>query len=125
MDGWCWTPRIAALQAEAPIERIPGHTEIRFGRGLVMTNIVADESPGHAKLHVRIKMWVVRQVNLRDQCFETGLVDHEVQVRRPVVVATGGLHQLTYRSIDRDRISRRLHAAEIKAPGLVGTTPSA
>src|SRR5436853_7941219 len=125
MDGWCWTPRIAALQAEALIERIPRCTEIRFGRGPVVTNIVADESPGDAKLHVRIKMRVVRRVNLRDQCFETGLVDHEVQVRRPVVVATGDLYQLTYRSIDRDRISRRLHAPEMKAPRLVGNKTSA
>src|SRR5947209_14010185 len=124
MNGRCWTPRIAPLTSEALIERIPGHTEIRFGRGLVMTNIVADESARDAKLHVRIKMRVVRRVNLRDQCFETGLVDHEVQVRRPVVVATRGLHQLTYRSIDRDRISRRLHAAEMKASRLVGNKAS-
>src|SRR5438874_9893980 len=125
MDGWRWTPCIAALQAKALIERIPWYTEIRFGRRFVMTNIVADESPGNAKLHVRIKMRVVQRINLRDQCFETGLVDHKMQVRRPVVVATGGLHQLTYRSIDRDRISRRLHAAEMKAPVLVGNKASA
>src|SRR3954453_9830967 len=100
MNGWRWTPRIAALEAEALIERIPGCTEIRFGRGPVMTNIVADQSPGDAKLHVRIKMRVVRRVNLRDQCFETGLVDHEMQVRRPVVVATGGFNHLPNGSIE-------------------------
>src|SRR6202521_5750562 len=70
-------------------------------------------------------MLVVGRVNLRDQRLEARSVDHEMQMCRPEVVAAGGPHQFSDRSVDRNRIARRHYAPEIKAPGFVGNkTPA-
>src|ERR1700736_1294126 len=66
-------------------------------------------------------MLVIGRVDLRDQGFEAGLVHHEMQMRGPVVVTTGGPHQVSDRPVDRYGVSRGLYASEVKAPGFVGS----
>src|SRR3954447_26232942 len=64
-------------------------------------------------------MRIVGRVDLRDQGFETGLMDDEGQMGRPIIVATGGADKFADRAIDRDRIAGGLDGAEMQASGLI------
>src|ERR1700710_1602868 len=70
-------------------------------------------------------MRIIRRVDLRNQRLEAWLKDHEVQMRRPEIMATGGPHQLADRAVHRNGIPRRLHTAEMKPPGIIGNEPPA
>src|SRR6476646_10259904 len=65
-------------------------------------------------------MWVIGRVDLRDQRLEPRLADHEMQMRRPIIVSAGRPHELADRPVDGNRIASGLHAAEMKATGLIG-----
>src|SRR3954452_24093659 len=47
-------------------------------------------------------------------------MDHEVQMGRPVIVATGGADKFADRTIDGNRIAGGLDGAEMQASGLIG-----
>ena len=78
----------------------------------LMTDIVADQMAGDAKLHVGFQKLVVLHVDLRDQRLEAVLGGEEMQMRGAHVVAPLRAQQVAGRSVDRDRIARRLDAAE-------------
>src|SRR4051794_34964791 len=87
------TPRLAGFEDEALVERIPGGRKA-LRRRLIMTTVAANQRAGDAELYVGIQMLVVRRVDLRDHGLEAWLVDHEVEVGRPVMVAAGGADQV-------------------------------
>ncbi len=65
-----------------------------------------------AELHVGVDELVVGDVELRDQRLVAVLAGEEMKMRRPHVVPALRAQEISRRSIDRDRVARRLHAAK-------------
>ncbi len=90
-----------------------------------MAEIFAEQRPGHPELRVGFDMRIVGAVDLRDQRLEAGLIDHEMQMRRPVGMAAGDPEQVADRTIGRNRLAGRLDAAELKTAVVVGDEAAA
>src|SRR6202040_4233022 len=83
-------PRFARFHRKGVVEGIPRRRDVRRGcPPVVVAQVVADERTGDPELNVEIEPLVVVDVDLRDERLEPGLLDQEMQVRRPVVVAPG------------------------------------
>src|SRR4051812_14546224 len=73
---------------------------------------IADQRLRHAELRVGLEMRILGIVDLRGDGLVSRLVDEEVQVRRPHVVALLRREQRARRAVDGHGIARWLHAPE-------------
>src|SRR5437868_366972 len=95
------------------LERIPRRLDIRGPRAsFVMTDVIADEVPGDAELHIGFDVLVVWHVELRDQSLESGFEHQKMQMSRPHIVTTLRTQQFADRTVDRNRIAGRFNATE-------------
>src|SRR6185295_2505324 len=77
-----------------------------------MQDVVAHKGARHPELHVCFKIHVVVHVNLRDVCLVSLLIDEEMQMRGPHVVAARQPDKIAHRSIDGNRITRWPYGAK-------------
>jgi len=76
-------------------------------------HVVADQRTCHAELNVRLELFVIIDINLRDQSLEAVLEDQKVQVRRTIIVTAGCTHEVA------DRTGKRIKIL-VGKPGLDG-----
>src|SRR5579885_3003306 len=110
----------ARLHHKGLIERIPLPIDVRRRRPAAVAHVITDERAGDAELHIAIELLVVIDIDLRDQRFESVFENQEVQVRRTKIVPLAGTDKVAHRTINRDRIARRLDAAKAEIPVFAG-----
>ena len=79
---------------------------------MVVAHVLADQRSRDAELHIGLEIRIIARIDLRELRLEAGLVDQEMNVRRPQIMPSLRAQQVAHRSIHGNRVPGRFHAAE-------------
>ena len=112
----------AGLHGERVVQRGPRRLDVGCRRrAALVADKVSDQVLGHTELGVGLEVGIVRHINLRHQCLQSGLLGQHVQMRRPHIVPALLAQERADRAVHRDRVAGGLDAAEIDVAVLVIT----
>src|SRR4029079_4940779 len=118
-------PALAGLHHKCLIKRIPLALDVACRRSGAVAHVVRDQRAWYAELQVGLELFVIIDINLRDQSLESLLEDQKMQVRRTIIMTAGRTHEIADRTVHGYRVAGRLHASKTEMTAGVGSELSA